>query len=297
MINPVVLENEPPVTKLKMMIVGHEKNGKSRLAATAPKPVLFHDHDNRSEALNGFKGVYSIPYSEPPWPNTPEAIQDQLDILAQLEQSLDLHDLQYRGKPVFPDVPKGTILRTNVLDSATTLGASAQRYILHTSKDIRRDITIAGKTPKTTIQVQLPGGWDAWNAEMKTVENIVLRFLALPVNTILIMHESPEETPDSTPESKRFTGRVNVFPVRYGSLIKYFNEVWRVKLTAVDGRYLPRAYPLPSYEFDSATALLLDKIEEPNIELLIQKHEQRLKTGYSLESGAGQKQLPSGVKL
>jgi len=297
MINPVSLETEPPITKIKMLIVGPEKNGKSRLAATAPKPVLFHDHDNRIEALNGFKGVFGIPYSEPPWPKTPEAIQDQLDILAQLEQDLDLSKLVYRGKPLFPSLQPGTILRTNVLDSTTTLGASAQRYVLHTTKDIRRDITIPNPDPRRTIQIQLPGGWDAWNAEMATVENIVLRFLALPVNTILTMHETAEETPDSTSENPRYTGRVGVFPVRYRRLIKFFNEVWRVKLTAEGGRYVPKAYPLPSYEFDSATALLLDKVEEPNIEMLIQKHEQRLKTGYSLEAGPGQKQLPPTVKL
>src|SRR5713101_1087880 len=64
----LVMSEEPPVSKLKLLIVGHEKNGKSRLAATGRKPILFHDFDDRAEALNGIPGVYVIPYPDPQWP-------------------------------------------------------------------------------------------------------------------------------------------------------------------------------------------------------------------------------------
>lgn len=298
------MEQEPPVTKLKIAIVGHEKNGKSRLAATGRQIVLFHDFDNRSEALQGQPGVICLSYVEPQWPKFPEAAQLFLDVVSQLETSLDVADLVpflQRKFPTqkFPQVPKGTLIRTNVVDSIQTMGKAFMNYALAGQKDIRREIKFSG------YQVFLPGGWDAWNAEMGPVENNILRLLALPTDTTIILHETAEETADSTSEKPRFTGRVGVFPVRYQRLIKYFNEVWRVKLTQVAGKdnrmvFLPRVYPLPNYEFDCATALLLDSCEEPNIVTMIAKHESRVKNGTQPllpQAPTEVKQLPPKVKL
>jgi hypothetical protein len=284
-----IMQDEPPVAKLKIMLVGKEKNGKSWLAASGRPNVLVHDFDNRAEALQGKRGVYVISYVEPQWPRQPEAAQKFLDNMAKLEDSLDLAALGFK-------CPKGTIVGTNVIDSIQTFGKAFQNYALYGQKDIRREITFGG------MKVFLPGGWDAWNAEMVPVENCVLRMLALPTDTIIVLHETAEETADSTSEKPRFTGRVGVFPVRYQRLIKYFNELWRVKLVqmTVNGKlaYKPQVFPLPNYEFDCATAMLLDAQEEPSIVQMIAKHEQRLKQNGLLPSSTeAKKQLPSSVKL
>jgi hypothetical protein len=264
-----IMSQEPPVSRLKVAIVGNEKNGKSWLAATGRKNVLVHDFDNRAEALQGKPGVYCLSYVEPQWPNQPDAAQNFLTNLSLLESSLELRNLGF-------DVPEGNLVQTNVIDSIQTFGKAFMSYALYGNKEIRRVLSFGGKTP---LQLFMPGGWDAWNSEMVAVENAVLRLLALPTDTIIIMHETAEETPDSTAEKPKFTGRVGVFPVRYQRLIKYFNEVWRVKLTQVvennKSFYRPRVYPQPTYEFDCATALLLDAVEEPNIEAMIRKHESK----------------------
>jgi hypothetical protein len=280
------MEHEPPVSKVKLALVGKEKNGKSRLASTGRKPLLVHDFDNRAEALQGIPGVYVISYVEPQWPKQPEAAQQFLDILSKLENSLDLNKLGFKG------VPEGTIVRTNVIDSIQTFGKAFQSYALYGQKDIRREITFGG------MKVFLPGGWDAWSAEMVPVENSILRLLALPSDTTIILHETSEETADSTSEKPRFTGRTGVYPVRYQRLIKYFNEVWRVKLTQCLDKsnkptFLPRVYPCPNYEFDAATAMNLDPIEDPDITTMLQKHEVRVKALL----GNSQKALPAGVKI
>src|SRR6266404_1570845 len=88
-----IMAEMPPVSKLKIALVGKEKNGKSRLAATGRPNVLVHDFDNRAEALQGRRGVYVLSYVEPQWPMQPEAAQFFLDVLGQLENSLDIHDL------------------------------------------------------------------------------------------------------------------------------------------------------------------------------------------------------------
>jgi hypothetical protein len=265
-----IMDQEPPVSKLKLALVGSEQNGKSRLAATARKPILFHDFDNKPESLHGLKGVYVMTYVDPQWPNQPTASQDFLTRIGKLEESLDLADHGFK-------VPKGSIIRTNVIDSIQTLAKAAKEYAMYNSPDLRREISFGGH------KMFFGKGWDAVNAETTEVEKFVLRLAALPCDTIIILHETSEQADDSTPEKKKFTGRIDVYPPRYRMLLKYFPDIWRVKLTQTIGKnnqmaYLPKVYPLPTYEFDSGTTMLLDAIEDPNIEALIAKHELRLRT-------------------
>lgn len=265
-----IMEKEPPLGKIKLCLVGAEQNGKSRLAATARKPVLFHDFDNKSESLRGLPGVFVITYVDPQWPTQPTASQDFLTRIGKLEETLDLHDHGF-------DVPKGTIVRTNVIDSIQTLARSAKDYAMYNNKDLRREIAFGGH------KVFFGAGWDAVNAETTEVEKFTLRLMALPTDTIITIHETSEQADDSTPEKKKFTGRIDVYPPRYRMLLKYFPEIWRVKLTQSVGAnnqlaYKPKVYPLPTYEFDSGTTMLLDAMEEPNIEAMILKHEQRLRS-------------------
>lgn len=264
------MEDAPPSKKLKLALVGEEQNGKSRLAATARKNILFHDFDDKKESLQGLPGVYVITYRDPKWPNQPTASQDFLTNISKLEQSLDLADLGFK-------VPKGTLVRTNVVDSIQTCGKAAQAYAMYNNKDLRREITFGGH------KVFIPSGWDAVNSEMGEVDNFILRLLALPTDTIITLHETDEKAADSTPEKPKYTGKIDVYPPRFRMLLKYFPEVWRVRLTQVtltgpNGarlQYVPRVYPLPTHEFSSGTTLLLDQVEEPNIEAMLKKHEQR----------------------
>ncbi len=112
-----VMETEPPTTKTKIALVGAEQNGKSRLAATGRKPVLFHEFDRKKESLRGLPGVYVISYADPAWPLQPTAAQDFLTNISKLENSLDLSQLGFK-------VPPGTLVKTNVVDSVQMLGKS-----------------------------------------------------------------------------------------------------------------------------------------------------------------------------
>src|SRR5260370_24993539 len=105
-----IMQEMPPVSKLKIALVGKEKNGKSWLASTGRPNVLVHDFDNRAEALQGKRGVYVISYVEPQWPKQPEAAQKFLDNLSKLEEFLHLADLVFK-------IPEGTLIGTNLIDS------------------------------------------------------------------------------------------------------------------------------------------------------------------------------------
>src|SRR6267154_6750327 len=104
------MAEEPPIKKVKLAIVGREKNGKSRLAATGRKPILFHDFDERAESLQGMDGVFVISYHDRSWPIQPESAQDFLTKISSMEESLDLSRLGFK-------VPPGTLVKTNVIDS------------------------------------------------------------------------------------------------------------------------------------------------------------------------------------
>jgi hypothetical protein len=269
---------------LRLALKGPEKSGKSRLASTGRKPILFLDYDCRREAIAGIPGVYAISFRDAQYPKVPDAAPATLSVLSALEQSLDLSKLVIKmpdGSEVRinPTPPPETFVKTIVNDSMATMSKAFRGYALAQNKDLRREISIGA------TKIYFVNGWDSWNAETGAVEPVIMRELALGVDVILIYHEAIEEAEDSTESSPKYTGRTTVFPVRYRSLIKFMNEVWAVKLVQKpveeDGktvyRMVPRVYPRPTSEFTmGATALLLDPEEDPDIAAMIAKHSARV---------------------
>jgi AAA domain len=278
-IDVVAATDIKPFERLKLAIVGDEKTGKSRLASTAPKPILFFDFDNRKESIAGIPGVYVISFRDNQLPQMPDAAPLALSAMSSLERSLDLFKLELQnnsgGKWKLEGTPEGTTLKTLVIDTAATMARAFMKYELAANSDLRREVAIGA------TKVQLPRGFDAWNAETEQAAAFINRAIALGVNVILIMHETKEKSADSTQDDPKYTGKVSVYPNRYAQFLKLFNEVWRVKLASVpvkEGnttlyKHLPRVYPLPTAEFNAASALLLDPVEEPNIEAMVAKHQ------------------------
>jgi len=258
-----------PFSRFTGILMGVEGSGKSRLAVTARKPVLVLDWDMRAEALAGLKDVYALTFTDKPWPAQPTACGEGLDILAKLEASRDISTWG-----IF-DVPAGTTIRTIVDDSITVHAKRIMASGLYGSPGIRREINFG--SGKGATQVQVPKSFDGWGAEMSAVEEYVLRLLAIKdLDVILTMHESAEEAPDSTQEQPKFTGKVCPFPVRHGRLMKYFNEVWRLKRESGPE---PSIQFQPNYQFTSKSGLILDGIKvKPDIEYLINESAKKTNT-------------------
>jgi len=274
MIESRVMETEAPSDLLHVALVGPESNGKSTLGSTAPGVKLFLDYDQKAQVLAGKKNVYCITIKNSgPSYNIQGAAEEILDVMSGLEKSLDLFNLtDTKGTKLFPQVPEGTIVKNLFHDSMASMGKLFMDYELSANGDLRREIKIKDK-----LTVYLPKGFDSWNAEMKSVESVIMRSFALPINVFCLFHEQAEETADSTVEKPKYTGRVIMFPVRYKTLLaKYFTDTWRVKLTYVNGKYEPRVYPLPDYSHDNATSMKLDAVEEPDIAAMIAKHKSRI---------------------
>lgn len=280
-----IMEQESPTERIHAAIVGAEKNGKSWLFATAPGNKLNLDYDQRADALAGKKGVYAYTFEDPGGFKMPTAVEETLDIIASLERSLEINQITVSGKPIFPSVPAGTKLNAVGVDSMISLCKCVADYEMYNNPDLCRTVQVGAGNNGYKVRVQK--GFDPWMAEGKTVESIILRLFALPLQVYAMWHECAEESVDSTPEKRKFTNRITIFPDRYATgqirILRYFNEVWRVKNTSTtvtvngkaESRYLPKVYPLPDYAMDAATAMLLDPIEEPNIEAMIAKHKLR----------------------
>lgn len=270
---------ESPTDLLHVALIGPENNGKSVLATTAPGNKLFLDFDQKRTAIAGRAGTYAITFKDPQWPKMPEAAEEVLDIMTGLEKSLDLSNLcDKKGAKIFPEAKEGTRVDNLIFDSMSSFGKIIMSYELYNNADLRRELKIG-----PNMAVHVPKNFDAWNAEMGGVEKVVMRAFALPINIFCIFHERAEEANDSTVEKPKFTGRVTVFPVRYKDLlIKYFTDIWRVRLTPVPGQtgvvYLPRVYVLPDFALDSGTSMKLDAVEEPDIQKMILKHKSRVST-------------------
>ena len=273
MIDAKSMETEVSSDLLHVALVGPENNGKSVLCTTAPGIKLFMDYDQKKQVIAGKKDVKAITFKNAGASYMlPDAAEEILDVMTGLETSLDLFNLKdKKGAKLFPDVPEGTIVKNLIHDSMASLGKIIMDYELYSSGDLRREIKIGPK-----LSINIPKNFDAWNAEMKGVESIVMRSFALPVNIFCTFHERAEEAPDSSIERPKYTGRVSLYPVRYRDLLlKYFTDIWRVKLTNVGGVYTPRVYVLPDFSHDNGTSMRLDAVEEPDISKMIEKHKKR----------------------
>jgi hypothetical protein len=259
------LETVKPFQKLQLLEIAKEKAGKSWLAATAPKPILFFDTDLRAGSLAGREGVFAATLRDPAPHLQPTAFNEMLDLITKLEKECTLKDLN----PSWPAVKPATI----VDDSISTTAKCAGRYALYTNTDIRRRLSFGNWS------VDFAKNFDAWNAEMTTIESLVLRLLALPYHFIATIHESEEESEDSSPEKKRFTGKIGVFPARYQLLLKYFNDVWHLEnapdpLNPSSTIYVPRVQVRPDYRCPWAvtTLNLTEQYQKPDIAAMLAKH-------------------------
>ena len=299
-ITPHNLQAESPTSELAMLLVGDYKAGKSYLAATAPGNILFLEMDRRLKALTNHpnvKNIYGLEFSENlnmPGNVLPTAFNELLDILNKLEQSPRLADLH----AIFKDCGD-KLVDTIVFDSVQSIADACRRYVMATAPDTSKAIQMGQKTYRVAKT------FHAWGGEMEMVTGAILQARALlhcktclksvtyqkdasgmgitthtdirikdhqpiprAMNVICILHECMEEDERSTSENPIYTGKIEVYPRRYNSLLMYFNEVWRVRRES--GR-------VPTIQFDpdnkfvqAATALGLPTGQQSPKEVDIQ---------------------------
>ncbi|HTS09794.1 MAG TPA: AAA family ATPase [Candidatus Eisenbacteria bacterium] len=290
---PHLLQAESPTNELAMLLVGDYKSGKSYLAATAPGNILFLEMDRRLKALAthpNVKNIYGLEFSDnlnAPSNVTPTAFNEMLDIINKLEASPRLQDLH----SVFKDCGD-KLIDTIVFDSVQSIADAARRYVMFSAPDVAKTFVMGQKAYRVAKT------FHAWGGEMEMVTGAILQARALlhcktclksvthrkgpdniavtthtdpkindhpPVpramNVIAILHECMEEDERSTQENPIYTGKIEVYPRRYNSLLMYFNEVWRLRRES--GR-VPTIQVDPDNKFvQAATALGIQSDKNP----------------------------------
>lgn len=264
-VTPHLIQSESPTDELAMLLVGDYKAGKSWLAATAPGNILFLDFDRRSAALRrhpNYKNIYALEFADnlnAPANVPPAAFNEMLDTIIKLEKSPRLCDLH--------DVFKSCgdkLVDTLVFDSVQSTADAARRFVTFNAPDVAKVITMGQKAYRVAKTFHAWGG----EMEMVTGAILQARALlhcktclksvtftketnmagmqigvlrhtdakivdhppqARAMNVICTLHECMEEDERSTQENPIYTGKIEVYPRRYNSLLMYFNEVWRLQ--------------------------------------------------------------------
>lgn len=305
---PHLLQNESPTEELAMLLVGDKKSGKSQLAATAPGNKLFLEFDQRLAALRTHKNakdIYGMSFADDTTSNKPPtAFNEMLSVLNALEKSPRLKDLHEtfascgdkcvdtivfdsvqtiadsaRRYVLFnsPDVAKSFTMGQKTYRVAKSYhawggememvtGAILQARALLHCKQCLKSVTYRQDNGAGTGMLLHTGDI----APTYPMNNSKYDHLPQPraMNVIAILHECMEEDERSTEENPIYTGKIEVYPRRYNSLLVYFNEVWR--LTRLQGR-VPTVQCDPDGKFiQAATALGVPKIERPDISEVLQ---------------------------
>jgi hypothetical protein len=231
--------------RIHLIILGEPGSGKSRLAATARKPALVYDNDDRRESIAGIPGVYVKTVVDRD-PTQPTAWQ-------QMEQ--DTGVLEYEKQ-------KGNLkIKSLVGDSLTYILKHAQNQAFKDNEGLCRKIRVNSKN------YLIPQGWDVYNTTQRMIEGLLNRWFELGIDVILTAHIRKEKASDSTEENPKFTGKWTIDPWNMKMVLPKFNERW---FMMDDFRVLTQ----PNYEFNAVTALKIGKEEQPNIEQILRKHDQ-----------------------
>lgn len=233
--------------KLKLVLLGLPGSGKSWLLATARKPILVYDFDDRAASIAGKPGVFIKTLRERD-PLIPSAWQ-------QLEQ--DIGVLEYAKS-------KGTLqIKTVGIDSLSFALNAAQNQLMKDTTNLSRKIRVNGH------DYLIPQGFDSWTVAQKMFLGIFNRLFEIGVDVIACAHIKRQKDARSTKDDPVFTGKYTIEPQNMEVLLPTFNERWMMKDNF-------RVQLKPDYEFNAVTALAVDEIEEPNIEKILQKHATRV---------------------
>ncbi len=236
-----------PLTKFKVAIVGRPKVGKSWLAATMPGEKYFFDFDARKESLAGKAQVMVKTYKDIDY-KKPSAATSAENDLKMFEYN------KSKGLPI-PDV--------FVFDSMTHWVKACENELMKSVSRLSRDVKFGAS------QITIPAGWDVITGIRNHMENILTRASELG-HVICIFHEEAERDKiKSTENEPVYTGQYVVHPFYLRTLLSTFNEVWRVEITQSQ-EYIVTVKP--TYGFGASTTLRLDKVEKPDIALMIKKH-------------------------
>lgn len=242
--------NLPAIMPLRLAIVGPPGEGKSWLAATAPKPIMYYDFDNRAASLRGKEGI-KVKTLVDTNPNVPTTIN-------QLENDL-IFFKQAKTRPA-----------TFVLDSATYLKKAMENSLLAAEPSMGLAFRLS---PTKTFRT----------ASAMTTANVIRNFFEYFVNEfgtlgniVIVFHTKDKIDKDKTTKTEtKYEGVYTTEPQYLETVLSIFNERWRIERT-YDFKY--KVNVRNDRQFAAITSLLIDDVEDADIEKILAKHKAKIET-------------------
>jgi len=248
----VATEELPVIMPLRLAIVGPPGEGKSWLAATAPKPIMYYDFDNRAASLRGKHGI-KIKTLVDSNPNNPTVINE-------LENDLTLFKSAKSSKQAIP--------ATFVFDSATYLKKSMENSLLKSEASMGLSFRLS---PTKTFKT----------ASAMTTANVIRNFFEYFINEfgvlgniVFVFHTKDQIDKDKTTKAEtKYTGMYTTEPQYLETVLSIFNERWRLER---DFNFNYKVHTRNDRQFAAITSLRINDEEDADIEKILAKHEARV---------------------
>lgn len=238
----------PVIMPVRLAIVGPPGKGKSWLAATAPKPIMHYDFDNRAASLRGKPGIMvkTLVDRDPNNPTSIAALENDLALFKSNKAS---------GLPV---------PATFVLDSATYLKKIMENSLMKQEPSLGWGIKI---TPNKVFKSA--SARDTANVIRNFFEYFINEFGALG-NVIITFHTKDKIDKDQTTTKEiKYEGVYTTEPQYLETVLSIFNERWRIER---DYQFQYWVYTRNDRFFDAVTSLKIDDKEPADIEKILAKH-------------------------
>lgn len=244
----VATENLPVIMPVRLAIVGPPGEGKSWLAATAPKPIMYYDFDNRAASLRGKHGIRikTLVDKDPNSPTVITALENDLSLFKAAKAS---------GKPV---------PTTFVLDSATYLKKAMENQLMKLESNMGISFRLS---PTRTFK----------SASAMTTANVIRNFFEYFVNefgalgnVVIVFHTKDQIDKDKTSKTEtKYTGMYTTEPQYLETVLSIFNERWRIEK---DYQFKYIVHTRNDRQFAAITSLDIDDVEPADIEKILAKH-------------------------
>lgn len=236
---------------LLIAIIGAVNSGKSWLASSAPKPILYYDWDNRKASLEGKPGLFVK--SRP--------------TLTMLDVETDISIMKANK------ISKKPLPTTVVHDTVTLMIKPMEDELRRQNPNSNAFRQIKMGNSKDSI-MHIRAGWDVVNGIQNYMQYLIDEYTGLGINQIYVFHEKDQRDSDkNTPEKPVYTGKLTINPQYLENILGRLNEKYHI---VVDGsipskiRFMVECRQ--NNTINAGTTMMLDATEPPDIMGMIAKH-------------------------
>jgi hypothetical protein len=236
---------------LLIAIIGAINSGKSWLASSGPKPMLYYDWDNRKASLEGKPGLFIK--SRP--------------ALTMLDVETDLSIMKANK------IKKLPLPATVVHDTVTLMIKPMEDELRRQNPNSNafRGIRM-GNSPSSIMYIRQ--GYDVINGIQNYMQYLIDEYTCLGINQIYVFHEKDEkDKAESKPNAPVYTGKLTINPQYLETVLGRINEKYHIVVDATIPTNIKFIVECrQNNDINAGTTMMLDPTEPADIMAMIAKH-------------------------